>query len=223
MTCREIVERGTAYEPCGAPAVLVRLRCPAGRPDVTEAYCDAHGGEDRARATAERDWLYVAPASVGDSVAVLDAGSLGLRTIEAYIVISRNGDGVWLAWRGLGGALDPVSSGWLRRRHGVTTRVTERPDEIGWRPHYGFAARDVAEDRARVEWAAGVAARVEQITAARGGTLTWGIPVEPMPEPIVIDLAPGENAWDVASARPRITRLGAHTWLRGLRPSGEIA
>jgi hypothetical protein len=88
--CREIlriaVETGLPVY-CLAPAVDVRLSCPAGRPDAHACYCDAHGGEIRAQAEAGRDWNYLAPESVGDEGAVQKTGCESLCSEHVYLVL----------------------------------------------------------------------------------------------------------------------------------------
>lgn len=61
-----------------------------GRPVVIGGpYCHLHGGWERARGEANRDWNYLAPASVGN---VEEAGSLALGTEHAYLVLRREAD-----------------------------------------------------------------------------------------------------------------------------------
>jgi len=214
-------------ERCRRPGQVVRLPCPAGRPDAVAAYCAEHGGEERARAEAERDWMRVAPASVGGPEEVEHAGTDCLRTPEAYVVLRRMPPaqgGVWLAWLGLGSALTPVENPHprvrLRADGKVRTRSHGRTKSNGRK---AFAARELALAAATAAWAERVRERVEEIRRARGGTLDWGTPVEPLAEPIVIDLEPGSDeagAWEAAKALPRRSAAGAAE-ITGLRPSGE--
>jgi|GEM_PF-4157850 len=206
-------------ERCPRTAVEVRLPCPAGRPDATACYCEEHGGLARAEREAHADWNYAAPESVGDAGAVLDAGCDCLRTTEAYVVLrqtTQETGGNWLAWLGLGTALTQVPNPEPRMRRG-------RPRTDG-RGQYSFSARVYAEQAAREMWAEGVTRRVAEIRAARGGTLDWGVAVEPLDAPIVILLEQGDerSAWDVAKELTPRSRAG-QAMLSGLRPSGECA
>lgn len=193
---------------CPERGTQVRLACPAGRPDVVAAYCDSHGGEARAREEAERDWNYVAPESVGDAEAVLVAGCASLQSPDVYLVVRQvpeSQGGMWLAWLGLGSMLEPVvnpspivrlqSNGKPRTRGG--SRVRRSPDT----PSHSFPSREAALSRGREAWESGVRDRVEEIRQLRGGTLTWGVPVEPRGEPIIIMLEQGDtrSAWDVVA------------------------
>src|SRR5690606_1305472 len=188
------------------------------RPDAVAAFCDEHGGEARARALAERDWNYVAPESVDD---VEDAGCMGLQTPHAYVVVRQvppAQGGVWLAWLGLGSFRTSVAHPGGERR----PRGGRRQGKCQDRPPTSFPTRNEALEAARAQWQRGLTARVEEIRRARGGTLAWGTPVEPLEEPIVILLEQGDSrsAWEVATALPRRTRLGIAA-VSGLRPSGE--
>lgn len=212
--CQEVVDTGQ----CRNEGVVVRLRCPRGRPDAVAAFCAAHGGEARARAAAQADWNYVAPESVDD---VEDAGCMGLQTSHAYVVVRQvppDQGGIWLAWLGLGSLLTPVANPNGERRQRGGRRHGKQLD----RPPTSFPTRNDALEAACAEWRRGVEARVDEIRRARGGTLAWGTPVEPLGEPIIILLEQGDSrsAWDVARALPRRSREGVG-WLRGLRPSGE--
>lgn len=221
--CRELVGAG---ERCPRDAKEVRLRCPEGRPEAVAAYCDEHGGEARARAEAERDWNYVAPAGVGDAEAVEHAGCLCLGTPEAYIVARHTSEvtgGVWLAWLGLGSRLTPV----VNPEPAVKLRANGQPRKRGGKRPRGdgtksFPSREAALRQAKVAWAEGVERRVTEIREARGGTLAWGAPVEPLEEPIVIVLEQGDSrsAWDIAPQLARQSRQGVGV-ITGLRPSGE--
>jgi len=211
---------------CGLPGHEARLPCPAGRPDaVGGPYCEEHGGHARAQEDAEREWNYLAPASVGDAAAVLDAGSMGLRTPEAYIVIRQTPEsqgGTWLAWLGLGSMMRPVPSGAPPNRRGgrAHKRAGEKRARTGTR---AFGWRAAAEAAAVVAWRRNVRNTVEVIRDHRGGTLDWGVPVEPLDAPIVIALEGcSGSAWDIATSMPRRTRPGL-CMLSGLRPSGEVA
>lgn len=204
-------------ERCPRTAVEVRLRCPAGRPDATACYCDEHGGLARAEREAHADWNYAAPESVGGAGAVLEAGVECLRTTEAYVVLRQSppeNGGTWLAWLGLGSLMAPV-----RNPEPPMRRGRPRPDGRG---QYSFAARVYAEQAARAMWSEQVARRVTEIREARGGTLGWGVAVEPLDAPIVILLEQGDerSAWDVAVTLTHRSRAG-QALMSGLRPSGE--
>lgn len=229
--CIELVDLATGAR-CGRPGHAARLACPAGRPDAEGGpYCDAHGGSQRALAEAAQEWDYLAPASVGDAAAVELAGQMSLRTQHAYVVIRQVPEeqgGKWLAWRGLGSHMVPVR----RYSHGAWAQ----PNKRGGRKHkragqttaatgtQSFPSRGAAEESAVAIWRAMVRGDVARIEDARGGTLTWGIPVEPLTAPIVLVLEQGDtrSAWDIAVTLPRVTRAGLCV-ISGLRPSGEVA
>lgn len=218
MKCPEI---GADHTRCGLPAAVVRLPCPLGRPDAVAGYCDAHGGVTRARAEAERDWMYAAPASVGGPREVEDAGTDSLRSTEAYIVVRHTipeTGGRWLAWLGLGSHMTvvPNPNAVPSRRGG---RRKRSPGSNGTR---AFTTAEDALAEAKKAWHERVEQRVREITAARGGTLDWGTPVAPLKEPIVIRLEQGDtrSAWDLAVELERHGAPGIG-WITGLRPSGE--
>ena len=75
----------------------------------------------------------------------------------------------WLAQLGIGGMIEQVGA---------------------------FAARDEALAAALVAWRQRVDATVEAIRRARGGTLEWGLAVEPRSTPIVVEPREGEGSWD---------------------------
>jgi hypothetical protein len=215
--CRELVD---PPDHCGLDGVLVRLPCPAGRPDaVGGAYCDEHGGEARARAEAERDWNYLAPASVGDAASVEAAGSEGLDTTHAYVVV-RPERGLWLAYLGVGSFQIQVAN--PRGLTALQRRKQRRGQPIPPGRAYGFAAREEALQTAVEEWRQRLVARVREIRAARGATLAWGVPVEPLPEPVVLEIGERENAWDAAARARRRGPPGLGP-ISGLRPTGEAA
>lgn len=214
---------------CAQEGQQVRLPCPAGRPDATSSYCDAHGGLDRARAEAERDWMYVAPESVGGPREVENAGCQQLQTPHAYIVLKQSPaaqGGTWLAWLGLGSLMQQVENPTPRVRPGKEGLARKR----GGRRYSGrngalaFPTRQAALQQAQVVWRSGLEARVAEIRHERGGTLDWGTPIEPLDSPIVIVLEQGDprGAWDIAVQLPRRSREGSAS-LTGLRPSGECA
>ncbi len=225
--CVELIARDPVAR-CGLAGESVSLACPAGRPDATGGpYCPEHGGGVRAEREARADWNFLAPASVGHRGQVLAAGCEGLLTPDRYIVVRQliePAGGVWLAWLGLGSAMLEVSnpeSAPNRRRGGVRHRRAKDRGLMGTR---SFRTREDALRVARDAWARQLAAHVERIRVARGGTLDWGVPVEPAEEPIVIVLEQGEarSAWDLAVVLPRMSRDGL-SLVSGLRPSGEVA
>lgn len=65
--------------------------------------------------------------------------------------------------------------------------------------HVGnFADEAEAAAAGRAAWAKRVAERVAAIREARGGTLDWGVPVEPRAGPIILKPTAGETAWAAA-------------------------
>lgn len=183
---------------CAAMGLRTHLPCPAGRPEaVGRAFCAAHGGNKRSHENAAAQWNYLAPASVGDSDAVRIAGNTGLMSTEFYVIVRPERDR-WLAWLGIGSMLIGVPNplGMTSRQK----RQTRRKAELNCDAAYGFSSCEEAV-------AAGTSASVQRcaqvvadITAARGGTLSWGIAaVAPASAPIV--LLPGEHgsAWDLLS------------------------
>jgi len=211
------------HQQCAREGVQVRLRCPAGRPDAVSAYCDEHGGEERARRAASRDWNYLAPESVGGAAAVENAGCMQLQTVHAYVVlrqVPQQQGGKWLAWRGLGSMLTPVVNPQGQRRSRGGKAKAKQKDA----PVTSFPTREAALELAILESRRATTARVEEIRRARGGTLEWGTPVEPLDEPVVIVLEQGDSrsAWDIAVTLTRRSRSGV-AGITGLRPSGECA
>jgi hypothetical protein len=59
-----------------------------------------------------------------------------------------------------------------------------------------FATRAEAVEAGLAAWRSGLEREMAAISKARGGTLEWGMPVEPRAEPIVVEPRPGESAWD---------------------------
>lgn len=157
-------------------------------------YCSAHGGQERAQREAETSWDYVAPTCVGDAEAVLSAGCASLDSRNVYVVLRQEGSR-WLAWLGIGGHMVGVHAPGSRphRKHHEAKADYLRRCEAGG---YAFATRAAAEAEGVRVWSHTIERDVEDITRRRGGTLAWGVPVEPRAEPIVID-ATGRNAWDV--------------------------
>lgn len=216
--CDDQLEPGVA---CPRLGTEVRLACPAERPDAVACYCDEHGGETRARAVAERDWMYVAPECVGGPAEVEQAGTDSLRSTEAYVVVRQTlpaTGGKWLAWLGIGSHMVSV----VNPRAVPSRRGGRRHRSSGSDGTKAFPTRVEALEEARKAWSTRVEQRVRDITAVRGGTLCWGTPVEPLDEPILIVLEQGDarTAWDVAETLPRRSREGLYV-ISGLRPSGE--
>lgn len=198
---------------CERPGHLVRLPAPCNRPDAVSSYCDEHGGRGRAEAEARRDWMLLAPPEVGGEEEVMRAGSAGLDTTHAYVVVRP----LWLAWLGLGSHQIQVHHGTPSRRQRGGRRNRHR---IGRQGTASFPTRDAAIEEATAQWRARVAARVEEVRKMRGGTLAWGVPIEPLEAPVVVDVAEGENSWDAALLLPRRGRPGQSA-VSGIRPSGE--
>lgn len=126
------------------------------------SYCDAHGGVARARQEAEADfarcWLTLAPPTLSAD-RVLAAGAMGLSSEHSYVVIRPN-EGRWKCALGIWG------------------HTREMP---------GSYARMLDAERAGIRWwRREVADRVALIRSARGGTLDWGAPVKPAPNPLVL-------------------------------------
>lgn len=84
-----------------------------------------------------------------------------------------------------------------------------------------FRFRDDALIVGGLRWRDRVWANVEEIRAARGGTLDWGLPVEPLLEPIVLEPREGESAWEAVARAPRHAPVGLGA-LTGKRSSGEV-
>lgn len=205
------------YPTCERPGYRVELPTPCGRPPaVGGPYCDEHGGLERANAQAAQDWMLVAPPEVGDGEAVMAAGAAGLDTTHAYVVV-RPEKSSWVALLGLGSHQIQVHHGRPSARQRGGRRHRRR---FGRQGTAAFATREEALAEAVAQWKARVSARVEEVRAARGGTLDWGVPVEPLDEPVVVEVGEGENAWQAAYRLPRRGRPGL-CMLSGLRPSGE--
>jgi hypothetical protein len=180
-------------ERCLRHAECVVLPTPEGRPPaVGGPYCDAHGGLARSHAEAERDWNYAAPATVGDAAAVDEAGHMALCSIHACVVV-RPEHGRWLAWLGIGGLLQGVANPHASVRHrGGVGRSRQRRSS----GRYAFPTREAALEVVVDVWRETLRARVAEIRAARGGAITWGMPVEPRTHPIIYVLGEHGSAWD---------------------------
>lgn len=242
--CCEFVDLPTAKH-CGHSGERVTLPCPAGRPDaVGGPYCEEHGGRARAQREAECDWNHLAPASVGDEEDVQDAGCMGLTTRHAYLTIQHEPAGAgravdrWLASLGIGSHMVQVANpatrvswqpgehapkGAPRRKRNAYRAYAETKEE--WRIRcatvggYAFLTRESAIAEGTRVWRETLATRVEEIRRARGGTFNWGVEIEPLAEPIIVESA-SSSSWDVAIALPRRGKPGLAVF-SGLRPSGE--
>lgn len=222
--CVEAVLRDGAYAPCNEPGWFAVLNCPAGRPQAEGGpFCEAHGGEARAIQVAEGQWNFAAPSSVGDAEAVTQAGNAHLDTTHAYIVIrpTHPGQGAvrWLASLGIGSRQIPVG-----KLPGSCARVNCRRCAEGrycGRGAKAFDSPEAAVAAAFDAWRERLDTTVKAIEAMRGGTLAWGLEVAPRTTPIVLQLGPGDNAWNRATARPREGALGLAA-LFGIRASGEV-
>ena len=201
MRCTELSEDpragwtvaiGELYR-CPATGASVVLPTPAGRPSAHGGpYCIEHGGEARARTAAENDWNHLAPESVGGEAAVQRAGCLALDSADVYVVVRPERDH-WLAWLGIGSHMIVVRHGGMTARD---RRRVERGHRPSMRPSCSYPSQEAATEGALVAWRARVAEDVAEITAARGGTLAWGLPIEPRDQPRIIVLAEHGSAWD---------------------------
>ena len=134
---------------------------------------------------------------MGSDAHVLDAGALALTSREIYVVV-RPEHGMWLAWIGIGGYLHAVPNpdGGRRDKEGKIATRRGRNGERVPRGSKSFALRDDALTEALRAWRANLDATIERISAARGGTLAWGLAVEPRADPIVLVLGEHGSAWD---------------------------
>lgn len=98
--------------------------------------------------------------------------------------------------------LDPEHETPRITHHTASVRERRRPwlAQIGiggMIEHVGaFASREEALAAALVAWRQRVDATVAAITRARGGTLEWGLAIEPRSAPIVVEPREGEGSWD---------------------------
>jgi hypothetical protein len=204
------------YRPCGANATGWTVDLTSwGRGHVSRCYCVDHGGSELAVSEISRDWNYLAPVSVGDAGAVQDAGMRCLNSTNAYVVV-REEHGRWLAYLGVGSMMIQV-----RMRHEPVVRRGRvyRQSNGKLRGQMATDSRDDALARAIDAWRSKLADDIAAITAARGGVLDWGLPVEPLADPMVLDTTSG-NGWDKAASAARQARPGLAYFL-GVRPSGE--
>lgn len=204
--CRELIDvdalaAGRDGAHCDRPSVLVTCSPGAGRRLASACYCDDHGGPERSRRQVLAHWSVVAPDSVGDDEDVQDAGCLALDSRHVFLVI-RPQDGRWIAARGIGGLTEP-----LRRPDADPERTRRSKPPGGGRTRRGgggsWETREAALEDGIALWRAGVEDRVAEIVAARGGSLAWGVPVEPRTEPIVLWPEKGQSAY----AADRVRRL----------------
>lgn len=142
---------------------------------VTAAYCEAHGGAERALADVSNSWYVLAPLAVDD---VLVAGTAALGSEDVYVVVRPSGSR-WVAAVGIGGHTRSLCGSW--------------------------PTREAAVEAATAEWRSQVDRDVAEIRRLRGGMLSWGVPVQPRTEPIVIVAAPGQSAY----AADRVARIVA--------------
>lgn len=93
----------------------------------------------------------------------------------------------------------------------LRSEISHRPAGVRARPRPWIAQLGVGShivhvgafvDRAEAihagvaTWRANIDRVVAQIRDARGGTLDWGMPVQPRSEPVIIESLPGESSWD---------------------------
>jgi hypothetical protein len=222
--------------PCEATAISVDP--PAGRARIVAAYCDEHGGTERAQREVARDWALLAPPEVGGDAAVTAAGVLGLGSEHVYVVVREDRPAPqpsrWTTRihpdslarlralrtdrRSLPGSTHTSLDSAQAAQHellalGVEATVEEQPAVArapDWLAQLGvgshvldvgrFDTEAAAEAAGRSAWREELARRVAEITAARGGTLSWGIPLDPPVAPIVLRPAIGQSAWDALTA-----------------------
>lgn len=166
--CREILYPG--HERCRQLAAeYVGDPGVPGRKQVRACYCSEHGGETRSRNEVLGSWTLYAPEAAGDDAAVLIAGALALGAEHQCIVVYAPFAGGWTASLGVGLHYKPIETTWPTEEAAVqgATRV--------WRAELGWA--------------------VGKIREARGGTLGWGVPVEPRAEPYILRLEDGQSGY----------------------------
>jgi hypothetical protein len=168
---REIVDGRDVWRACGARARSAIAHPPAGteRPDAKAAYCDAHGGHERAVTEVARDWMVVAPASVGGYSQVLEAGCMSLVSTDAIVVVRYEAPSTQLARRAVSiSTADGVRL--PRLPHGADRTLLDgcrRP--VGWAP-------------ARAQWVAPTGVDVGRVVAALTAA---GVPHQVTDEPAV--------------------------------------
>lgn len=224
-----LIRHGRPFR-CDAPAprLTVDLRH-LDRGEITACYCERHGGEKRVLDEIGSDWMVAAPPSVGSGERVLEAGARCLTTREAYVVIrpekKASADGyVWLAWLGVGGTLEQIENPNPPVKLDKVGKPLTRPRGVKRVPRgtKSFPSREEALVAAVAAWRRNLDAVLASITSQRGGTLAWGAPIEPLPEPVVLEVPIGSNGWDAAVAAPRRGPVGM-ALISGLRPTGETA
>lgn len=198
---------------CPNAAVEVSLTpCRADRPNVRAAFCDDHGGQDRARRHCATDWMILAPHDAGDAEAVMEAGAMMLGTEDRVIVI-RFENGRFVASLGVGSHTVYVANPF------VDSEKTRRSGGGGRRRGKGrsFASFDEAREAAMIAWRKRRDDDVEAIRRARGGTLDWGAPIRVPAAPIILGpIGPGVTAW------AELQRVGPSFGMRVNPISGEI-
>lgn len=178
--CQEVITWPTRPLPCGVPATAWTAH-PPGRSPESECLCAPHGGDARALELLSRSWPVLAPDVVGDDVAVMDAGAAGLSSLDVYVAVRPHG-ARWVAALGIGGH--------TRQLRG------------------SYPTADAAEAVGVAAWRRQVSRDVEEITAARGGTLGWGMPVRPIDNPIVLRCRAGQSAYAALRERELTALLG---------------
>jgi len=177
---------------CGAiPAARVALRCPADRPDaIGGPYCEGHGGAERAQREAESSWDYLAPASVGSSDEVRAAGNRRLGSEHTFVVLrelAAECGGGWEVGLGVGDDYRRLRTGLPRLKRksgrGPLGELTSR-----------YGDRESALAAGLSEWRSTLALKIEAVRSARGGTLAWGVPIEPRSEPVLLECPVGRSA-----------------------------
>jgi len=175
--CSEMIatpESSLGWEHCGRGGLELYCDPGCGREERRKCYCDEHGGAERAAERLLEEWAVVAPDSVGGDYEVQEAGCASLTSVDVYVV-TRPHEGRYVVALGIGG-------------HTVSLRGSH-PD------------REAATLAGVEAWRERVGADLEAIRAARGGTLDWGGPVRPRPEPIVIHAAAGQSAYAALRVR----------------------
>lgn len=150
------------------------------------AYCELHGGEERARTEAEEKrascWHTLAPPHLTRHQ-VDDAGVMQLSSEHAYVVVRAQEGGRWTAALGIGGHTEHLQGSWGDM----------------WS----------AELAAVHAWKRQLEARLARIQDLRGGAMDWGMTVQALRRPKVIRFTGiGGNAWDaMEQAKPSTVDL----------------
>lgn len=91
----------------------------------------------------------------------------------------------------------------------------------GFTHHVGaYQTREEALVAVRAAWERRLHDDIAAIRRARGGTLDWGMPVEPLAEPTLLEPRAGESGWDCVGREPRRAPSGLAA-ISGVRSSGE--